>query len=251
MNNRVKSYPQAPSAIIVYNKGEEWVPVSDEIVTNQLPFYIEPMPYLTRNSVENTLIRLGVSIFSVREFSKIFNIKPSTARAFLVRNSKKEDSPILRLKRGIYAFSINPPTKFEVANKLYQPSYISFETALSHYSVIPETVYTITSATTKRPKEFNVQNSVFKYYKIKKKLFFGYQPRKIKDKTILIAEKEKALLDYIYILSLKKQPFIERLDLKKIDTERLGYFVQYFKKNIKKNKAFISLIKKIYKEIQI
>ena len=200
--------------------------------------------------VENTLLRLNISIFTVKEFSKIFGIEHSKAKLFLIRNSKKKDSHILRLKRGIYAFSINPPTKFEIANKLYQPSYISFETALSHYSIIPETVYTITSTTTKRSKEFNVQNSVFKYYKIKRKLFFGYQPRKIKDKTILIAEKEKALLDYIYILSLKKQPFIERLDLKKVDTERLGYFVQYFKKTIKKNKAFIGLIKKIYKELR-
>lgn len=205
------------------------------------------MSYLTRSLVENTLTKSGISIFSVREFSKIFNIKSSTARAFLVRNSRKEGSPILKLKRGIYAFSINPPTKFEIANKLYQPSYISFETALSHYSIIPETVYVITSATPKKSKELVIQNSVFKYYKIRKKIFFGYRPQKIRGKTISIAEKEKALLDYLYLLSLKKQEFVERLDLSKIDTDRLGYFVNFFKKNIKKNKAFINLIKKVYK----
>lgn len=209
------------------------------------------MRKLSSSFVVKTLIRLNISIFSVEEFNRIFNVKPSTAWAFLARNSKKEDSPFLRLGRGIYIFSINPPTKFEIANKLYQPSYISFETALSYYSIIPETVYVVTSATTKRAKELNVQNSIFKYYGIKKKLFFGYQPRKIKDKTVLMADKEKALLDYIYLLSLKKQPFIERLDLRKINKAKLGYYVKHFKKTIKKNKAFINLIKKIYKEIYI
>lgn len=201
------------------------------------------------SSVENNLIKLGISVFSVREFSKIFKVKPSTARSFLIRNSKKEDSHILKLKRGIYLFSLNPVIKLEIANKLYQPSYISFETALSHYNIIPEIVYTITSATTKRSKEFSIRDSIFKYYKIKESLYFGYNPQKIKGKTVLIAEPEKALLDYVYILSLKKGVFNERLDLSGINTKKLGYYVNYFKKAIKKNKAFISLINDIYKFI--
>lgn len=204
------------------------------------------MSKLSLSLVENTLIRSNLSIVSIDDFSRIFNLKPSSARSFLVRHSKTKDSPFSKLKRGLYALSLNPPTKFEIANKLYQPSYISFETALSHYNIIPETVYVVTSATPKRSKEFVVQNSVFKYHKIRKKIFFGYRPQKIKRKTIFIAEKEKALLDYIYLLSLKKQSFSERLDLSKINTERLGYFVNYFKKNIKKNKAFINLIKQVY-----
>ncbi|MCP6726635.1 MAG: hypothetical protein KJI69_01165 [Patescibacteria group bacterium] len=207
------------------------------------------MSYITLSFVENTLVKLGVSIFSVREFSKIFKIKPSTARSFLIRNSKKTDSRILKLKRGIYAFSINAPTKLEIANKIYQPSYISFETALSHYGIIPETVYTITSATTKRTKEIIVQNSTFKYYKIKKNLFFGYRPKKFNNKIILMADPEKALLDYIYLLSLRKGVFNERLDLSKIDTDKLGYYVNYFKKSVKKDRALISLINEIYKYI--
>jgi len=207
------------------------------------------MFYISLSQVENALIKLGLSIFSVSEFSKIFNIKPTTARSFLSRNYNKKGSHFLKLKRGIYAFSVNPPIEFEIANKIYQPSYISFEAALSYYNIIPETVYVITSATTKRSKEFPIKNSIFKYYKIKKRLFFGYQPKKIRNKTILIAEKEKALLDYIYFLSLKKQPFIERLDLGKINTDRLGYFVNFFKKAVKKNKAFLNLINKIYKSI--
>jgi len=207
------------------------------------------MPKLNLGLVEKKIIELNLTTFTISEFSKIFHIKSSTARAFLSRNSKKENSSFLKLKRGLYTFNLNSPTKLEIANKLYKPSYISFETALSYYGIIPEIVYEVTSATTKRSKTFRVQNSLFNYLKIKKILFFGYQPRKIKGKTILIAEKEKALLDYIYLLSLRKQPFNERLDLEKIDTKRMGYYVQYYKRNLKKNRAFINLIKKIYQSL--
>ena len=202
---------------------------------------------LSSGLVERKLIELNLAVFTIGEFSKTFRIKLSTARSFLSRNSRKENSSFSRLKIGLYSFNLNPPTRLEIANKLYKPSYISFESALSYYDIIPETVYGVTSATTKRSKNFRVQNSLFNYLRIKKILFFGYQPRKIKAKTILIAEKEKALLDYIYLLSLNKQPINERLDLEKIETEKLGYYVKYYKRNLKKNKVFINLIKKIYK----
>lgn len=192
-----------------------------------------------------------MSVFSVSEFSKIFKVKPVSARSFLVRNSKREGSRIIKLKRGIYLFTLNPTIELEIANKLYQPSYVSFETALSHYNIIPEIVYTITSVTTKRSKEITAQNSIYKYLKIKKSLYFGYRPEKFKGRTVLIAEAEKALLDYIYLLSLKKGTFNERLDLSRIDTKKLGNYVNHFKKAIKKNKAFIFLISKIYKSLSL
>jgi len=57
------------------------------------------------------------------------------------------------------------------------------------------------------------------------------------------------LLDYIYILSLKKGTFNSRLDLKRIDNQKLAYYVNHFKKIVRKNKAFISLINEIYKPL--
>jgi len=63
----------------------------------------------------------------------------------------------------------------------------------------------------------------------------------------LLADAEKALLDYVYLLSLKRGTFNGRLDLTRIDTKKLGNYVKHFKKAITKNKAFISLINEIYK----
>ena len=42
-----------------------------------------------------------------------------------------------------------------VANKIYSPSYISLETALSYYGLIPESVYALTSVSTRKTISFN------------------------------------------------------------------------------------------------
>ncbi|TSD07330.1 MAG: hypothetical protein Greene07144_927 [Parcubacteria group bacterium Greene0714_4] len=149
-----------------------------------------------------------------------------------------------RVKRGVYAVPDNQPTKYEIANYLWKPSYISFETALSYHGIIPETVYAITSATTnKNVREINLENQIYEYHKIKKGLFFGYQPIKIRDKVVLIADKEKAFLDYLYLLSLKNGQLNERIDLSKIDKQKVGVYVAYFMRFIRKDGALIRLLK--------
>ena len=204
---------------------------------------------LKLNSVEKTLLSKNISIFIVSDFSKLFNISLSKARLTLSRYSQKEDSHFIRAKNGIYLFTLGNPENFEIANKIFQPSYISFETALSYYNIIPETIYSITSATTKRPKEIIVQDINYKYYKLQNRLFFGYRSISIHQKKIFIAEKEKALLDYIYLVSLKKIAFNQRIDLSKIDRDKLGYYTNYFLKIIKKDKVFLKTINSIYKNI--
>lgn len=194
-------------------------------------------------NIQRELVKRRFVLFSVNDFARIFKVKEKTARAFLSYNSRK--GVFSRIKRGAYIYSANPPIKFEVANYLWKPSYISFETALSYYGVIPENVYTITSATTKSTKEFNFENQIYKFYQIKKRLFFGYKLIKIRNSTVLIADKEKALLDYLYLLSLKRQPLNERLDLTKIDRKKLGQYVNFFIRSMRKNKSLIDLIKSL------
>ncbi|MBU1178789.1 hypothetical protein KKB69_00380 [Patescibacteria group bacterium] len=194
-------------------------------------------------SVQKTLSLRKISIFSTKDFARTFNVDPKTARAFLSYNTKT--GAFRRLKRGAYCLASELLAKFEIANYLHQPSYISFETAMSYYGLIPETVYTIISATTKAPKTFEFENQSYQYIKIKKNFFFGYSPVKIRDKTIRMADKEKALLDYLYLASLKKLPINERLNLNKLDKKQLDFYVNFFKKHLRKNKAFLDLVKNL------
>ena len=106
---------------------------------------------------------------------------------------------IKKIVKGYYLFSeanIDESMLSAIANKIYKPSYISFETAMSHYRLIPESIYVITSASTRRTYLFETPMARFSYRTIKPALFFGYSmlPGGIKMAFI-----EKAILDYFYI----------------------------------------------------
>lgn len=101
------------------------------------------------------------------------------------------------LRRGLYATQrdLNP---FCLAASIYGPSYISFETALSFYGLIPEAVYEITSATLKRPKVFENIFGQFRYLNIPRAVYsIGIERILESGIPFLIAAPTKALCDRI------------------------------------------------------
>lgn len=109
----------------------------------------------------------------------------------------------IRLKKGLYVVSpkvSNQTLSVElISNHLYGPSYISFETALSMYGLIPERAYTIKSATAKRGKKYTNSIGDFKYISVPDKYFAIGIVQKIVNNTYayIIASPEKALCDLI------------------------------------------------------
>ncbi|MFA7084615.1 MAG: hypothetical protein WC141_08785 [Arcobacteraceae bacterium] len=148
------------------------------------------------------------------------------------------------LKSGYYIY--NPlhnntlVSKEIIANVLLGPSYISLDFALWFHGLIPESVYEITSITTKRSKSFETAYGVFSYRQIKKELFnIGLEILNSKNGNFIIASKEKALCDKIYFtknIDLRSQKaMIEFLeDYLRIDINELQYcdmtiLKEYFK----------------------
>ncbi|MBL7131037.1 MAG: hypothetical protein ISS45_06525 [Candidatus Omnitrophica bacterium] len=190
-------------------------------------------------AVEKELKKRDIRVFTPLEFQRIFRVSYNNSKSFINRNLKR--GLLIKLKNGLYALAgVNLP-KFFIANKLYAPSYVSFETALSYYHMIPETVYTILSATTKASREFEAEESNFIFHRVKKEVFFGYIPKKINNIVVLIAEPEKALLDYSYFVLLKKKTFNDRLNIKNISKIKLLKYAKHFKKD-----KLIQLIKGLY-----
>ena len=110
---------------------------------------------------------------------------------------------LLPLRRGMYAFAgifaketLNPA---ELSNNLYRPSYISLEWALGYYGLIPEKVVRYTNVTTRQPKSFENVFGFFRYRNIKQTAFFGYTELEVSKKKMVIAEPEKALLDFFHL----------------------------------------------------
>lgn len=108
---------------------------------------------------------------------------------------------LIRLKNGIYAFARDAEklNAEYIAHLLYQPSYLSLESAMSDYGFIPEMVYAHTSVTAKTTRTFDNFFGRFIYRHTKKELFWGYIPVSTPAGQYLEAEPEKAVLDYLYL----------------------------------------------------
>lgn len=117
---------------------------------------------------------------------------------------------VISVKNGLYILkdrwekTIDKQAYLEyLANKIYQPSYLSLEYVMNKYSLLTEAIYGLTSITTKIPKTFINDLGKFSYYSISPRLFTGYKVQKFNSAPILIAAKSKAVFDYLYLRFLK------------------------------------------------
>lgn len=195
---------------------------------------------LNYNLVVTKMKAINLRIFSRLDFERLFQTSRTSAQKF-IENHAGQNNLFSRLKNGIYAFNLNPPGDELIAAKLYQPSYISFEYALSYYSIIPESVYTITSATTKPTREFKANDKIFAYHRLKKELYTGFAPATKDTAVFHLALPEKALFDYLYLVSLKIKSPLDRMDLTKIKQRKLKSYLA-----LAKNKALVNLINQLY-----
>jgi len=189
-------------------------------------------------------------IFSLNE---IRVIDPNFHRRRL--NEWQDKGYIKKVIRGYYIFSdlqLSEEILFKIANRIYLPSYVSLESALSYYHLIPESVYGITSISTRRTYHFKTSIGEFTFRTVKPKLFFGYNLMNYKEHYLKMASIEKVLLDYFYLhpdieteqdfdsLRINKEMFFEQMDEKKLMgflgrfnqkklTGRINHFWSYIK----------------------
>ena len=114
---------------------------------------------------------------------------------------------LLALRRGLYVpgpeLDLPIPDLFLVANHLRGPSYISLESALSHWGLIPERVHEISSVTIKTTKTYDTPIGRFSYEHLTTPYYsFGIRSVRLTEfQTALIASPEKALCDKIILTS--------------------------------------------------
>ncbi|MCC6551802.1 MAG: hypothetical protein IT372_02115 [Polyangiaceae bacterium] len=130
---------------------------------------------------------------------------------------------VIQLRKGVYALAA-PFRKavahpFLVANRLVAPSYVSLESALSHYGLIPELVPVTTSVTTGRTGRFTTALGVHAFHHIKQDLFWGYALTDLADgQRAFVATPEKALLDLVHQRSGADAPeYLGELRLQNLD----------------------------------
>ena len=148
------------------------------------------------------------------------------------------------IKKGLYILgsrlSATTPEPFLVANQVYGPSYVSMESAMSFYGMIPEQVFGVSSATIKPSKTFQNPMGTFSYTSVPMAYYsLGILSTEISpNQMVLIASREKALLDKIIIsrgLQLRSiknvlEYLIENLrmdvsDLKELDVKTISDWI--------------------------
>jgi len=169
--------------------------------------------------VERTIRQSRLSLFSPQDLRHLLRGSETSLRFLLSRAHGRGE--VVKLRRELYALPDSLPSELEVANALLKPSYISLLYALAFYHLIPESVFEITSVTTRTTRRFEALSKVFTYRHIRPAVFAGYRPEKIGGKIILIAEPEKALLDSLYFESLGQLSLPERLNIAHINTDRV------------------------------
>jgi predicted transcriptional regulator of viral defense system len=182
-------------------------------------------------SVREELLRRSVGIFTPQDFQRIFDANRLRTKYFL--EEQVHSGLFLRLKNGLYALKTDPPPEEEIANRLYRPSYLSFEYALAAYNILPEMPYAVTSATTKPTRSFAVGEHTFSYLTIQRAAYTGYAPVQRSRRTVLIADPEKALVDYLYFVSLGRKPGNDRLNAASLDRQKaLSYASLYHRTSL-------------------
>jgi len=150
------------------------------------------------------------------------DVDPKLIRVQLSRWIKA--GKIYQLRRGLYLiappYQRQQPHPFLVANHLQKASYVSLQSALSFYGLIPEVVNITTSVSTGRPERLDTPLGTFEFRHIKTELLFGYRMTELGEQSALIATPEKALLDLIYLQPGGDSPaYLKELRLQ--NTEKL------------------------------
>ena len=158
---------------------------------------------------------LKTSVLPLSIINSILDDKSEDARkALLKRACQKGD--LIRIKNGLYLVGDKKRkthfSLFQIANFIIEPSYVSLESALSFYGLIPEAVYTTTSVTTKSSLEQKTPVGQFSFSYLKTEYFdFGFYRYKNGEDPFLIATPLKALIDYI-VLMKKHYKTVEEIE---------------------------------------
>jgi len=175
------------------------------------------METISRLEAIKILHQKKVTFFDVVDASKIFGLEKKKTLYVLLQRLEK-DGVINRIVNGKYHFSFKDSHEFELANFLVNPSYVSLESALSYYGILPQFPYTVTSATPLKTKTIHYQDKEYEYSHLAGKYFWGF----IKKDKFLLATPEKALLDELYFMAKKlRRIHIPDLNLEAIDRNKL------------------------------
>jgi predicted transcriptional regulator of viral defense system len=147
-------------------------------------------------------------------------VSPADIRRQLTR--WKNAGKVYQLRRGLYAlappYQKAVPHPFLVANRLVRGSYVSLQSALAYFGLIPEYVPVTMSVTTGRPGKWDTVLGAFTYRHVQVPFFTGYQRIDlVSNQAAFIATPEKVFLDLVYLQEAGDAPeYLQELRLQNL-----------------------------------
>ncbi len=165
---------------------------------------------------------LGKDVFDIHDVKNLF---PNDKHINTTIKRLIDAAVLTQITRGVYMLQTHSFDPEKLATKIYYPSYISFESALSKYGIINQGLYGLILATTRHSKKIKLEEIECSYSKIKPELFFGFN---LVGGTY-IAEPEKALLDTLYLVSQgKKTKSFHKWFTGELDKNKLKKYLPLF-----------------------
>lgn len=165
--------------------------------------------------MKDKLLKLHVSklsVFTIEDLSTLWNISD---RKVLLESIKYYllTKRLKSLKRGVYVAD-KEYNNFELAQKLYAPSYISLHTALGSHGINFQHYETVYSVSLQR-KKIEVEGKKFSYHSLKEQIFWN-QLGLEKKENYYLASPERAVCDAIYLFPRLGFDYLQRLDSQKL-----------------------------------
>ena len=191
--------------------------------------------------IYKTLSAQKYYVFSCEDVLTFFpREKKASVKQYLSR--WKKNGLVASLRKGLYELTF--PARYGLsdlylANKIYSPSYVSLETALSHYGMIPEVAMAVTSVTSKPTRRFKNHHGLFIYRSVQPQTFFGYTIENHGGFDVLIAEPEKALVDLLYFRTKRSGDFdlkalrLDRGRVSRLNRKKLNAYGRLYGMNVK------------------
>ncbi|MEK7475997.1 MAG: hypothetical protein AAB152_10250 [Candidatus Coatesbacteria bacterium] len=202
------------------------------------------------SSAASVLHAGGLEVFSTRDLAAMF---PPRGRgvANLQMHQWARRGWIRRLKRGLFELAWPEPVVIPdlfVANRLYEPSYVSLDTAMFQHGLVPDVAVQVTSVTSGWTRRFVNPHGTFTYFAVKPAAFRGYGLVEVEHRQVRMADPEKAIVDRLYAALRRGEPLDplterwNRRRIRRLDRGRMARYAGLFGQSAAKIKERVRVL---------
>ena len=155
----------------------------------------------------------------------------------VVRNALRryeQQRLVERVSSKIYINHLNQQfSPRDLVNILRPKSYISLESVMVEKGVTTQSPSVLTCVTPGYPQSFRTKSTGIVYRKISPELYWGYEQKATRFNKYLIAEPEKALLDWIYLTRQEGLPTpVDELQLQFLNAAKLRQYAEQYPRTV-------------------